>query len=577
MFKKELIRQRVLFLAFGIFIWLSAGFFVDSVVRSKDSEHLQQDIMQAQSMVMDRIQRMQMAVGLALGQSQGDGDKKSSFEALALVRLKNGSLNLDQLVSPSSHFSQEELQDQLNTLGALNRSDHSRVFLWVAKLATTPTYMFSLFPYTFEDGENGWGLALTSLPSEWLEFPGQKDLFFWDQISQRMFMAYGGTRQGEDLGLSFGETVSPQRVGVKASGEEVMAWKEMSGTNLVLILKRSPSILLSGFMKWSLVSALFLLGLFLVWPQSKTQSSSWRRREPSPSSEENEEREEVVTPKVEEPKEEEKLPPSLNLEADMDEEFEMAEIAKIENAPKTISEKSSALKVKEETRSEIKEEDTLSDFNDLSFTEVEVPSSPMESVVEDQLLESFLSHSKPQASSAPEKPRRRAPAKVQPQNLLTENVSEALEGFKNEIQAEEVRVNLLIPEDLESSWPRTQLRTVLDELIRNSLEAMEGCETKTLTFTARDKGHQVELIVEDTGSGMTDEIKERALEAFFSTKPSMNKRRGLGLNVAKRLLDISKGSLEIESTPSIGTKITLCFPKEDLEETTPTLPQEDSL
>jgi signal transduction histidine kinase len=95
---------------------------------------------------------------------------------------------------------------------------------------------------------------------------------------------------------------------------------------------------------------------------------------------------------------------------------------------------------------------------------------------------------------------------------------------------------------------------------------MESSETKTLTFSGKDLGDSVELVVEDTGVGMTDEVLERALEAFFSTKPSLNKRRGLGLNVAKRLLEISGGQLKIDSTPSLGTKVSLIFLKESHEE-----------
>src|SRR5690606_11623964 len=119
-----------------------------------------------------------------------------------------------------------------------------------------------------------------------------------------------------------------------------------------------------------------------------------------------------------------------------------------------------------------------------------------------------------------------------------------------------------VSESVTSNWPQTQLRTALEEVVKNSLEAMESSETKTLTFSAVSRYDFVDRTVEDTGCGMTDEVLHRSLEAFFSTKPSLNKRRGLGLNVAKRLLDISGGSLKIESTPSVGTKVTLSFLKE---------------
>ncbi len=145
---------------------------------------------------------------------------------------------------------------------------------------------------------------------------------------------------------------------------------------------------------------------------------------------------------------------------------------------------------------------------------------------------------------------------------VAEGVSDAIQSLAQEIQSASVRVNLLVPENVRSNWPQTQLKTVLEEIIRNSLEAMENSETRTLTFTTTEQGEFIDLLVEDTGSGMTDEVLQRALEAFFSTKPSLNKRRGLGLNVAKRLLEISGGALSVDSTPGIGTKVTLRFLRE---------------
>lgn len=167
---------------------------------------------------------------------------------------------------------------------------------------------------------------------------------------------------------------------------------------------------------------------------------------------------------------------------------------------------------------------------------------PIESVVEDQLLENIF-------------------VKQESGHRVVEGISDVLTSLSHDIQAHGVRVNILVPEALRSDWPQTQLKTVLEEVVRNSLEAMEGADTKTLTFSAEERGFFIDLVVEDTGTGMTDEVLKRSLEAFFSTKPSLNKRRGLGLNVTKRLLEISGGKLQIESTPSVGTKVTLSFLK----------------
>lgn len=179
---------------------------------------------------------------------------------------------------------------------------------------------------------------------------------------------------------------------------------------------------------------------------------------------------------------------------------------------------------------------------------IKAPQIPIETVIEEQLIEKVV-----------------VPESVPQGNVILSGVKEALEPFQKEIDEKGVRVNTLIPESLRSDWPGTQLRTVLEEVIKNSLEAMEPSETKTLTFEAKEDAGFIHLLVEDTGVGMTDEVYARALEAFFSTKPSLNKRRGLGLNVVKRLLEISGGKLLLDSTPGVGTKTTLVFPVHDLD------------
>jgi len=77
-------------------------------------------------------------------------------------------------------------------------------------------------------------------------------------------------------------------------------------------------------------------------------------------------------------------------------------------------------------------------------------------------------------------------------------------------------------------------------------------------------GDYVSLTVIDTGAGMSEEVRRRAVDPFFTTKPQ-GKGTGLGLSMTFGFVRQSGGYLLIESAPDKGTAITILMPR-DLEE-----------
>jgi len=69
----------------------------------------------------------------------------------------------------------------------------------------------------------------------------------------------------------------------------------------------------------------------------------------------------------------------------------------------------------------------------------------------------------------------------------------------------------------------------------------------------------VELTVRDTGVGMTDEVKARAVEPFFTTKEG-GQGSGLGLSMVHGLAKQLGGALRIDSKPGRGTAVSLFLP-----------------
>lgn len=104
----------------------------------------------------------------------------------------------------------------------------------------------------------------------------------------------------------------------------------------------------------------------------------------------------------------------------------------------------------------------------------------------------------------------------------------------------------------------SQLREVLINLIFNAVDAMPKGGTITIRSFVHQSGHGVVLEVEDTGCGMTEEIRQRCMELFFTTKTDNGV--GLGLAIVHGFVLRNNGSLDIKSKRGKGTVITINLP-----------------
>lgn len=146
---------------------------------------------------------------------------------------------------------------------------------------------------------------------------------------------------------------------------------------------------------------------------------------------------------------------------------------------------------------------------------------------------------------------------------LSDCLSEVVESLRGRGDALEVGIRLeaVAGPDGDKDEPvvlghREMIYRVFLNLGVNALEAMKG--HGSLTFrTWPGRPHGWEVVVEDDGPGMSEDVRRRVFNPFFSTKP---REGGLGLALVERIVHGHGGSVEVESEEGVGTQFRVWLP-----------------
>ena len=104
----------------------------------------------------------------------------------------------------------------------------------------------------------------------------------------------------------------------------------------------------------------------------------------------------------------------------------------------------------------------------------------------------------------------------------------------------------------------SQLKQVIINLFTNALDATgEGGEIRIVTRPGQDGG--VELLVEDTGSGIPPELQDKLFEPFFTTKP-VGKGIGIGLSTCYSIVSNHHGEITVSSQKGKGASFKVSLP-----------------
>jgi two-component system, NtrC family, nitrogen regulation sensor histidine kinase NtrY len=106
-----------------------------------------------------------------------------------------------------------------------------------------------------------------------------------------------------------------------------------------------------------------------------------------------------------------------------------------------------------------------------------------------------------------------------------------------------------------------QLDTVLINVVKNALEAVEGRREPRVRVTARwEQSGAVVVEVADNGTGMDAETADKAFIPFFTTRPDGS---GIGLSLSREIVRLHRGAISLTSAAGVGTTVRVTLPPAD--------------
>lgn len=107
--------------------------------------------------------------------------------------------------------------------------------------------------------------------------------------------------------------------------------------------------------------------------------------------------------------------------------------------------------------------------------------------------------------------------------------------------------------------PEDAMQTVLEEILKNSIEAMDGALHKELSIRWYKEDGQWTIDIQDSGVGIAEDIRSQAFDPFFTTKPG-GTGSGIGLTVVRNVVQGARGRVMLLNPNGQGTLVRLILP-----------------
>jgi signal transduction histidine kinase len=146
---------------------------------------------------------------------------------------------------------------------------------------------------------------------------------------------------------------------------------------------------------------------------------------------------------------------------------------------------------------------------------------------------------------------------------FTEVVNDVADEFERKIHGRGIELTLHLPELPILSVVRSQVHTILHNIVQNAVEAMPDGGKLQIEVSLAEKALLIRI--SDTGCGLDAATRSRIFEPFWSTKGSFatqtGEGTGLGLAIAHGLVKMLGGSILVASELSQGSCFTVILPR----------------
>ncbi len=141
---------------------------------------------------------------------------------------------------------------------------------------------------------------------------------------------------------------------------------------------------------------------------------------------------------------------------------------------------------------------------------------------------------------------------------MNEIISNVQTLMKKEAQEKNILlVNSVEPETIEVQIDEQMIEQVLINLVKNSVQALEGCRDGTIQIRGfYNKRGRPTIQVIDNGQGILDDVIDKIFIPFFTTKRSGS---GIGLSLSRQILRLHGGTITAKSVPNEETIFTMTF------------------
>jgi signal transduction histidine kinase/CheY-like chemotaxis protein len=141
-----------------------------------------------------------------------------------------------------------------------------------------------------------------------------------------------------------------------------------------------------------------------------------------------------------------------------------------------------------------------------------------------------------------------------------EVIHQTLDLLKNMYYSEGIVINLDLQAEIDSVIGVVgEFQQILINLLSNAKDATAQKNNRTITISSKNEDHSIVVTITDNGHGMSEEVKSKIFDSFFTTK-ERGIGTGLGLSISSQFIHKMKGQIRVDSQFGFGASFNLKLP-----------------